>query len=177
MQLNIKNQFVYVIEMDLIELIIGNFLGFGFALLLYSINQWRLHIKENIKEMERQIHFLSLISEEIYYNLLLTQGFAKIDFNKDIPLGRLRFENQKGCWSRVVEYRHKNISLINSINLLYLMFETLNKCLDFIPSYFSDTKDTTSHIKNLELRFKELAIKTINEGNEVLKIIEKELNQ
>lgn len=163
--------------MDIYELIIANFIGFTFALFLYGINQWRLSIKENNEKKEKQINFLTLIKKEIIFNFELTEIFSKKDFGKVFPTGRLRVENQRGCWTKVVEYRHKNIDLLNDINMLYSMFETLNKLLDLIPSYFSDLQDTTPYMKIIEDRFKELSNKCTEIGKDILNDIEKELKK
>lgn len=46
-------------------MIFANFMGFGFALLLYVISQWYLKLREKKKEGLMQYNFLSLIKEEI----------------------------------------------------------------------------------------------------------------
>jgi len=173
MQLNIKNQFINVNEMELLELIIGNFIGFGFALILYVITKYLL-------EFRLQNNFLSLIKDEIIFNKQALELILKMDFTEGETALRLKTENKDGCWSRIIEFRHKNSELIGEISLLYTLFQAIVFALDFKPYYVEDedflknfNKDKMKAIKG----FSEGKNACLNQIDRVIQLIDKELNK
>lgn len=169
MQLNIKNLLVNVNEMELLELIGGNFIGFGLALLLYFISQSYLNSKERKNEKNKQKNFLSLIKDENIFNKTVIGHLRNEDFKKGEPILRLKTENKNACWDKVIDFYHENINLIREISTLYELYRSINHILEYEPFYVGNKE------KDDNLCFqRQVALNTIiNEYNKQIIIVEK----
>jgi len=163
--------------MDLVELIFGNFIGFGLALLVYAISQLYLNSKEKKNEKIKQKNFLSLIRDEIIFNKKAIDLLRNEDFKKGEPILRLKTENKKACWDKIIDFYNENIKLIREISTLYELYRSINHVLEHEPYYFGLTE------KDNEISFqRQVALNmTITECERqmgvVEKLIEKELKE
>jgi hypothetical protein len=119
--------------MDLLELILGNFLGFGFALMLYVLSQAYLNKKERKYELIKQKNFLRLIKVEIMDNKLIIESVRNHDFTQGEPISRIKTEDKSACWIKVIDFYHTNSILIKEINTIYEVFRAINHVLDYEP--------------------------------------------
>lgn len=159
--------------MNLIELIIGNFIGFGFALFLYKLTNFFI-------EVRLQKNFLNLIKDEIIYNKKALIVLLSMDFKEGDTAVRLKTDNKEGCWSRIIEFGHKNTKLIREISNLYELFRGITFALNFQP-FFIEGKEGLNQYCDKKME----AIKSYSEGkkgclykiDEVIKLIDIELNK
>jgi hypothetical protein len=161
--------------MDIVELIIANFIGFGFALLVYAISQIILGYREKNKEKLMQNNFLMLIKDEINFNTLALKELLKLDLKHGVTPARLKIENKNGCWIKIIEYRHRNPELINKISNLYFLFTLINQILDLVPHYFSDIQDTSEYLENVKENIKKASKQCSKLSKDVIKNINQEI--
>ncbi len=163
--------------MDLLELFLGNFFGFGFALFLYAISQYYLDKKEKKKEKLMQNNFLTLIKNEIIFNKESMRKIPNIDFKKGETLVRLKTENKDGCWSKIMEYRHKNSELLDEISYLYYSFRAINYILDYEPFNIKTQYYLDKFCETRKKALKDVSKYCNEQIEKVIKLIDRELNK
>lgn len=135
MQLNIKNLLINVSDMEILELIGGNLIGFGLALVGYVILQLYLNSKERKKEKNKQKNFLSLIKDENIFNKTVIGHLRNKDFKMGETVLRLKTENKNACWGKIIDFYYANRNLINDISTLYELYRAINHILEYEPFY------------------------------------------
>ena len=107
------------------------FLGFGFALFLYSLSKKHVKKKEGDEKKKLMDNIALMIKDEIVYNLEKTKQMKKDAQNKNIiPNYRLKTVNKDAGWSHIIRFRSEKRDFINKISELYAKYDLLNRTID-----------------------------------------------
>lgn len=116
------------------EVFLPQFLGSFFALLIALFIFWLGQYYSKKREESRQVQLMrnltSMIKDEIEFNIKKNEQMRKEAKKGLLPNYRLKNDNKNACWTKIVEYRHTEVSLINSISELYYKYELLNRTID-----------------------------------------------
>lgn len=71
-----------------------------------------------------------MIRDEIDFNKEKINHIKQMAQNKGYPHFSPITANKDACWTKIIEYRHRDFNLIKDISALYFKYELLNKTMN-----------------------------------------------
>lgn len=109
---------------------LGSFFALIIALFIFWLGQHYSKKKEESRQVQLMRNLTSMIKDEIKFNMKKNEQIRKEAKKGLLPNYRLKNDNKNACWTKIVEYRHTEVGLINSISELYYKYELLNRTID-----------------------------------------------
>lgn len=108
----------------------GSLLALFIALFIFWLGIYHSKNKEK-KDHEQMIKNLTLmIKDEIEFNREKNNQIRTEMKKGNYPNYRLKQDNKDACWMKIIEYRNKEVELIEEISKLYYKYELLNRTID-----------------------------------------------
>jgi len=117
------------------------FLGFGFALLLYSLGKHHAKNKEKHHKQVLKENLSLMIKDEVEFNKTKIGQIKKEAGKGLIPTYRLKTVNKDASWNKIIEFRYAEHDLINRISELYYKYDILNRTIDIGFECFYQKRD------------------------------------
>jgi hypothetical protein len=109
---------------------LGSLLALFIALFIFWLGQYYSKKREENRQVQLIKNLTLMIKDEIEFNMDKNEQIRNEAKKGLYPNYRLKNDNKNACWTKIVEYRHKEVNLIDSISKLYYKYELLNRTID-----------------------------------------------